>query len=687
MRNPILPQRLHQLSLALILMLATVAAAWLGVDRWIATAPLPTLRQATSVQVQDRDGRLLRAFQVGDGRWRLRVNPDQVDPVLIRLLIDYEDRSFLQHRGVDWLALVRAAGQLAGNARIVSGGSTLTMQLARLLDGRPTRSPLAKLRQIRTALALERRYDKQQILAAYLQLAPYGGNLEGVASASHAWLGKGPERLGIGEAALLVALPQSPAARRPDRYPEAARRARDRVLARATASGTITPGEAARGRAEPLPRTRRDFPMLAAHLAEARRRAEPTLGSHRTTLSAPLQAALEQQARQHALTLGAGISAAILLADHRSGEILATVGSAGLLDEARAGHMDMTVAPRSPGSTLKPLIYGLAFEAGIAHPESLIDDRPTAFGGYVPGNFDAEFAGTVSLRQALTRSLNVPAIKLLDLVGPARLLSRLRTGGARPRIPGQAAAGLAIGLGGLGLTLRELVGIYAGIANGGKAIALHDRPRLYPEKAKRLLDERAAWLVTDVLRETPGPSGRPVRGLAFKTGTSYGYRDAWAIGFDGRHVIGVWVGRADATAVPGLTGISAAAPLLVDVFGKLAPVDLPPPPPGVLMAGNAELPPAMRHLDAHPGDQPAASAPPEIAFPPHGAELELNSTPTLVLKVRDGTPPFSWFVDGTPLPPEPFAREARWEPRGRGFSVISVVDGSGRSERVRVRLD
>jgi penicillin-binding protein 1C len=686
------------LLLAALLTLGPMAGAvlaWFTLDTLVKGEPTPSLSIPTSTLVLDRDGRLLRPFTAAGGRWRLPVAPSDLDPTYLGMLLACEDRRFHEHRGVDPRALLRAGVQFLTNGRIVSGGSTLTMQLVRLLDRRSTRDPSGKLHQILAALAMERREDKAAILTAYLTLAPYGSNIEGVRAASLAWLGKEPRRLTPAEAALLVALPQAPEARRPDRDPRAARRARDRVLARALGAGVIDADTEAAARRSPIPTERQPFPLLAPHLAWRAVRANPAAAEVRLTIDAALQARLERLAAERAAALGQDLSVALLVADHGSGEVLASVGSAGLFDERRDGYIDMTRALRSPGSTLKPLIYGLAFEAGIAHPESLIEDRPTGFSDYVPANFDREFQGTVTVRKALQLSLNVPAVKLLDAVGPARLVSRLRRAGASPVLPDLTAPGLAIGLGGVGLTLRDLVGVFAAIARGGTPVAL--RETLAPDSqggwharpVARVLEERAAWTVASVLAGAPPPANATPGSLAFKTGTSYGYRDAWAVGFDGRHVAGVWVGRPDGAPVPGLAGIEAAAPILVDAFARLGPrVPLPPAPPGVLIAGNAELPPPLRRVEGRTAAGVASSGAPEIAYPPNGARIELGITSgagaEVALKVRNGTPPFAWFANGAPIGQEPFARTARWRPDGPGFVTLSVVDGRGAAARAAV---
>ncbi len=376
---------------------AAVFAAATGrdlIDNWIDATDLPSLSVPTSTEVLARDGTLLRAFTVADGRWRM--DPGPVDPAFTTMLVAYEDKRFYRHNGVDPVAMIRAVGQAVWNGRVVSGGSTLTMQVARLLENSGTGKVTGKLRQMRVATALERRLSKDQILDLYLRIAPYGGNVEGIRAATRAWFGKDPRRLTPAQAALLVALPQSPETRRPDRFPQAATAARTRVLDRMIREGILDADRVVAALTEPVPTVRRDFPALAPHLTQRLRSADPLTGTIRTTIDADLQRAIESLARRAVARSGERLSVAILVADHRSGEILASVGSPGLTDTARAGFVDMTQALRSPGSTLKPFIYGLAFDDGLAHPETLIEDRPIAFGTYAPQNFDRTFRGTVS---------------------------------------------------------------------------------------------------------------------------------------------------------------------------------------------------------------------------------------------------------------------------------------------------
>ena len=666
--------------------------------------PLHTADDLSEV-VADRHGRLLRAFTTADGRWRLPVKAAEVDRRYLDLLFAFEDRRFHQHRGVDPYAIARAAYQFMRHGRPVSGGSTLTMQVARLLDRRHDRSLTTKWLQIVRALQLETRLSKRKILSLYLRLAPFGGNLEGVRAASLAYFGKEPRRLSLSEAALLVALPQSPEARRPDRSPRAARRARDRVLARGVAAGVISRTEAARAVARAVQKRRLEFPKFAPHLTESIVATAKTRRVHRLSVDRDVQKRLEALARQGGQSLGRKLSVAILAVDHASGEILAHVGSSDYFSASRLGAINMVDAVRSPGSTLKPLIYGLAFEAGLAHPETFIEDRPVRFGTYAPKNFDHEYRGTVTIREALALSLNVPAVKVLDKVGPVRLVGRLRKSGVGPRLPEESVATLGVALGGLGLTLRELTQLYAGIANGGKAVRLRHTKRNKQEGMDRsegsrallssphpVLSSVAAWYVGDILTTVAPPLSAPHGQIAYKTGTSYGYRDAWAIGFDGRHTVGVWVGRADGTSTPGLTGRTAAAPILFDAFKRVAKVRTPlkPAPHGAVKTAAADLPPPLkrfregiRTFKAGPYIDP----PVRIAFPPDRSELEVAAPGMPVMfKASGGVLPLTWLIDDAPVGSSGHQRTFVWDVKSRGFVKVSVIDAKGRVDRVVVRL-
>ncbi|WP_458761048.1 penicillin-binding protein 1C [Afipia sp. TerB] len=685
--------------------MAVISLACVGVfAAWVASLPPLPLDQARrgSITVVDRHGKLLRAYAMADGRWRLPVDAKtQVDPRYIDLLLAYEDQRFWSHHGVDPMALGRAAMQFITHGHIVSGGSTITMQLARLMEPRRKRSLYAKLRQIVRAVELEQKLSKDEILDLYLMLAPFGGNLEGVRAASLAYFGKEPKRLSLAESALLVALPQSPETRRLDRHPDVAQAARDRVLQRMVDEGEVTPEDAERARQVPVPRFRRQMPMLGPHSTDRAISIIKDRPTIRLTLDAGIQGSLERLAHDRASAMGPDISVGIFVVDHATGDVIAHVGSPDYFDTARAGQVDMTRAVRSPGSTLKPFIYGLAFEDGFVNPESLIDDRPARYGNYAPENFDMKFQGTVTVRHALQMSLNVPAIALLDRVGSSRLSARIRQAGADLVLPKDETPGLAMGLGGVGITLSDLVQLYAGLARQGSTIPLReivDSDDARPVQARRLLEPSAAWQVGHVLLGTPPPLNAPGHRIAFKTGTSYGYRDAWSIGFDGRYTIGVWVGRPDGAPVPGQLGRTAAAPILFDAFartGKL-PQPLPKPPRGTLIASTAKLPLPLRRFRAagdlvRLGNERAL----KIQFPLNGSRIDATSGMVsesgtalmpVPVKVAGGELPLTVLVNGVSVGEIGSRRQRMVEPPGRGFVRFTVMDATGAADTVVVRI-
>lgn len=691
-------RRLRRVGLALALLAALPLAALAAFVTFALSLPpldLEALSERSAIVV-DREGKLLRPFVMADGRWRMPITAKEVDPRYLDMLIAYEDRRFRSHSGVDPFALFRAGWQFLSHGRIVSGASTLSMQVARLAEPREGRSLGAKIRQMARAIELERRVGKAGILDLYLSLAPMGGNLEGIRAASLAYFGKEPARLSTAEAALLVAIPQAPEARRPDRFAARAGEARARVIDRMRAFTLLPEAELARASDEPVPMARRPFPHLAAHRAEGLVAANPAARRIETAFIRDWQASLERLAQEHAEALGPTLSVAIVVIEHETGLVRASIGGADYFSAERKGGIDLTEAIRSPGSALKPFIYALAFDNGIAHPETILEDRPVRFGAYAPENFDTTFQGMTSARAALQMSLNLPAVDLLAALGPQRFLARLRHTGARIATPDQSVPGLAVGLGGLGISLRDLAMLYAGLARGGIARPLRETPRLAPERDadRGIAGKVAAWYIGDILLGAPPPeNGAPGR-IAYKTGTSYGYRDAWALGFDKRHTIGVWVGRADNGAVPGLIGRRIAAPLLFDAFARIGTEPgVSPRPVEAIAATNAHLPPPLRHIRQ---DVPKTSAAMvrqalRIAFPPDGAAIDAGATrfegrPWLVVKVTGGAPPFTFLLNGAPVSGRVARREFGLPPDGLGFAEIAVIDAQGMSDQVRVRL-
>jgi len=634
----------------------------------------------------DRRGAWLRALPVEDGRWRIRADLQRTDPTFQKRLIQVEDARFFWHLGVDPISLIRAIGSAVVHGRVTSGASTLTMQTARLLEPRP-RNIGSKLIEMVRAVQLESRLSKREILALYLTLAPYGGNLEGARAASLSYFGHEPSSLTDGEQAMLIALPQSPEARRPDRRPEAAKAARRAVLEKLVRARAISQAAAYEAENEPLPR-RTPFPALAWHVAgELARNAGQNQASVVSTLDADLQAKLEPMAAAVAAAQGPDATAAILVVEIKNRAVRAAVGSAGR--DRAGGWVDMTRALRSPGSALKPFIYAMAMDDGLVAADTQLQDNATRFADYQPENFDRVFHDKVTVREALAHSLNVPAVATLEKLGPEAFAGRIEAAGAhlaRPKAQ-LKEAGLALALGGEGITWRDLVMLYAALGDNGMA-----KPLAWTEdeaKARermtgtRLVRPEAARQVLDILREAPAPRGRApsalTRGgpsMAFKTGTSYGFRDAVAAGVVGGYAMLVWTGRADGGARGGLTGRDAALPLLFDVADAVgAPTSAPRP----IAPKSAPL--ALQKLQAE-------NAGPRLIFPPDGAAVQVDALGPkargLVLAAEGEG--LTWYVEGQPLDPDPVSGRAIWKPGAPGFYKLAVVDAQGRRVTARVRI-
>jgi len=688
----------HRLRTAAILFglaLAAMAGVAFVADR-VLPPPLDRLASVSTL-VLDRDGRVLRAYTTADGAWRLPADLGRIDPKFLRFLLAYEDQRFRSHPGVDALAAARATWQAISHGRIVSGASTLTMQLARLME--PSARTLGvKLAEMARALQIERRLSKDEILSAYLTFAPYGGNLEGVRAASLAYFGKEPARLTDAEAALLVALPQAPETVRPDRFPQAARNARDKVLRLMTERGAIDERALAVALAEPAPQARQEFPLSAPHLADRLTRQQPTAPIVQTALDDDLQRAVLEIVRRYQTRLEPSATIAVLAVENKGRKVRAYVGSGDFFANRRFGQNDMVAAIRSPGSALKPFIYAMAFDELAAHPETMMPDVALRFGDYTPKNFDGHFRGQISAREALQASLNIPAVALLDRVGPLRFVQRLSESGITLAFPTEAKLpGLPVALGGVGISLEGLVTLYADLADQGNAAPLSfggsstEAPALEP-----LMSPKSAYYVTRILLDTPPPPSflaagnrRNAQPIAFKTGTSFGFRDAWAIGYTRDYTIGVWVGRPEGSFSAGRMGRDSAAPILFEAFDLLpqGPSALPAQAPAdVIVADNAHLPPNLRAFRVRPGasiDDIASNKTVRIAYPIDGATLELTAAdqplPSLTLQANGGALPLRWLVNGMPIDSQPYRRQAQWHPDGHGQVRVTVIDRDGNS--------
>lgn len=624
-------------------LLAGAATLAFTLDR-VFPLPLPELQQDAATVVLAADGTPLRAFADRAGVWRYPVRIEDVSPHYLQALLGYEDRWFWRHGGVNPLALGRAAAQSLWHRDVVSGGSTLTMQVARLIEPIP-RSATGKLRQILRALQLEWHLSKRQILTLYLNYAPYGGTLQGVQAASYGYLGKPAARLSQAEAALLAVLPQAPSRLRPDRAPAAARVARDKVLARLAAQGVWSAGQVRDARLEPVLARRLRAPLHGALLAERVRHAAPAAREIRTTLDFELQRRLEARVADWVARLPPRTSAALVVADTRTLEVRAYVGTARFGDGDSYGHLDMVRALRSPGSTLKPFLYGLALDDGLIHSASLLVDAPQSFDGYRPGNFDDRFRGPVDATTALQQSLNVPAVALLDALGEQRFAARLAHAGLPLRLPAAAEPNLSMILGGTEVRLEDLVGAFAALHRGGLAgeLRLH---AAQPLRERRLFSPGAAWIVRHMLQSAPRPGEVGGRfdtarrsEIAWKTGTSYGYRDAWAVGASAGATIGVWIGRPDGTPLPGHYGAVTALPLLLAVADSL--------PRGLRALPSPRPASVTEETVCWPLGRRAAQTPAEHCHRQHPAfVLDATVPPTLAV-AEEGVPPdmVAWQED------------------------------------------
>lgn len=549
-----------------VVALVFVMAIWAADKIW----PLPLHEVDPARVVVAHDGTPLWRFADADGIWRYPVTIDEVSPRYLQALINYEDRWFWKHPGVNPFSVLRAAWQDLSSGRVVSGGSTLTMQVARLLDPHP-RTFGGKFRQLWRALQLEWHLSKRDILTLYLNRAPFGGTLQGVGAASWAYLGKSPAQLSYSDAALLAVLPQAPSRLRPDRWPERAEAARNKVLERMAIQGIWSAKQVQESREEPVWLAPRQMPQLAPLFSRM------MLGKSRsdkivTTLDAGLQRQLEELAQNWKGRLPARSSLAMIVVDHTDMSVRGWVGSVDMNDDSRFGHVDMVNAIRSPGSVLKPFIYGLALDDGLIHPASLLQDVPRRTGDYRPGNFDSGFHGPVSMSEALVRSLNLPAVQVLEAYGPKRFAASLRNVGLPLYLPAGAAPNLSLILGGAGARLDDMAAAYSAFARHGKAGKLRLQPA-DPLLERPLMSAGAAWIIRRIMADEAQPlpdnALSRVVPLAWKTGTSYGYRDAWAIGINARYVIGIWTGRPDGTPVVGQFGFASAVPLLNQVNNLL----------------------------------------------------------------------------------------------------------------------
>ncbi len=568
------------LRVLLCLILGTGLCAFLFVILGEIFFPLPVdrLHPPSSVTVLDRHGKLLRAFTAPDDMWRISSDTEDISPKLRAAVINYEDRYFRYHFGINPISIVRAAITNLKARRIVCGGSTITMQVARMMDPKPRTFRNKSIEAVR-AIQLEISFSKDEILAFYFNMAPYGGNIVGSASATYFYFNKHQKDLSLGEAALLAAIPNSPTAFRPDAPGSLARQGRDKVLNRLLQKGKITRKQLYEALAEPVPDQRFSMPFIAPHLARELRRMYPGTSKIVSTIDKNTQRLARDTLgdhmiplRKHGVTTGA-----VVVMNTKTREVLALVGSAGFFDEEASGQVNGTIAPRSPGSALKPFVYALALDRGLVSPETLLTDVPVDYSGYKPVNYDGRFRGGVTAKDALTHSLNVPAVNLAARLGGGGIYAFLKEAGITTLTEPQEHYGLSLVLGGCGVTLLDLTNLYAGLANTGEFAPYRLRLDLGVRQPVPLLKAGTAFILTEMLAEVKRPdlptcweSAVNLPKVAWKTGTSYGHKDAWSIGYSPQFTVGVWIGNFNAVGSPAVIGAEAAGPVLFDLFNELA---------------------------------------------------------------------------------------------------------------------
>ena len=571
MKHPGGPRIAISLCGALLLLALAYAALPLFV-----TDPLPAvLRYERSPIVLDRHGGLMNVSLSRTEEWCLPISLDQMGRWTSKVAVAIEDKRFWGHRGVDMLAVLRAAFVNLRSGRIISGASTITTQLIRISNPQP-RTYAAKLSEFAQAIVLERSLGKRELLELYLNRAPFGGNLRGIEATSRAYFGKRASALSLAESTLLLSTLRAPSRLRPDRFPDAARAIRDRNLRYLAERGVVSSRDATIASAEPVVAGRRPFPNeVAMASVHAREQSAGSLIVH-STIDPSIQENLRQKLTTALAALPLGMTAAGIVLDNGTSEVLAYVGNARHGSALPGAQVDCGDAPRSPGSTLKPFVYALAFEKGLLLPASLLADTPIAFRGSAPRNFDQSYRGPVNARTALASSLNTPAVRVLRLVGYAGSLQLLRSLGFSYLTQDSSHYYDSLILGGCEASLIELAQAYGCLANYGTFLPvtwiLGER-----KPSKRTLSPAASYITVDILQDTRRlvPMYQEImRGtqqvVGFKTGTSYGLRDAWSLGVTASHTVGIWVGSADGRGWNDLVGLSVATPVMLEVFKSIS---------------------------------------------------------------------------------------------------------------------
>jgi len=561
----------------LLASLAGFLLLFVAFDRVIFPLPVEKLHRDNAHFVYDRNGRLLNCFASSDHFWRIPVELEKISPNLIEAVIATEDRFFYQHPGFNPISLAQAAIDNIKAGKVVRGGSTITMQIARMIEPKKRTVP-GKLIEIYRAVQLELRYSKKELLSIYFNLVPYGGNIEGVGAAAYFYFCKTPGQLSWSEAAILTAIPGSPNKFRPDLSRDGCRDRRDRILAHLKNRSVIDERTYNAAVGEEIPAARYERPFVAPQFCQSIITDYPAIPELTTTIDLDLQTTCERLARaqHHALAEKDIHNLSLVVLDNSTGEILALVGSPDFEDTRHSGQINGALALRSPGSALKPFVYALGFEHGLITPLSRLDDIPVNYAGYTPENYDETHSGIVTVREALIRSLNIPAVNIAAAVGLEQYYDFLKAGGLSSLKNKYHEYGLPLVLGAGEVSLLELSNFYAVFGRGGIYRPVQTMMNHDTTAAERIMSEESCFIISDILANLRRPEltrswrntiDRPI--IAWKTGTSYGRRDAWAVGYNPDFTVGVWAGNFSGEGSPFLVGVESASPLMLAVFDEL----------------------------------------------------------------------------------------------------------------------
>lgn len=572
-------KKYQRLLLRLKILLISGGAAVLLLLALDAIFPVPPPKSYSQL-ILARDGSMLNAYLSDDDKWRMHTSLDEVPNELVEALVAKEDRWFWHHAGVNPLAIGRAAAMNVLRGRRASGASTITMQLARMLEPKE-RTWTGKFREALRAMQLEWHYSKREIMEMYLSYLPYGGNIEGVKAASLLYLDRPPERLSLSQCVLLTVIPNRPNSLRPDQHPDEAAKARNLWIERFRDLGVFPTAALNDALGEAIPQERKGIPALAPQFCTRIRSRHPET-TLTTTLNLETQIIAQSLLQNHVRRVRPeGVSnGAVLVLDNLTHEVVAYCGSADFEDKAAHGEVNGALAWRSPGSTLKPLIYAMSFDRGLLNPRRRLLDIPTGYAGYNPVNYDQNFRGEVTVEYALRHSLNLPAVRALNALGMRDFMNTLEQSGFRAVEARRKTLGLSLALGGCESSLEELVRLYSTFACAGRQSEMkyirHQSLAATTSEIDSICSPEAAWLIADILSGLERPDlprdlvdRTKLPRIAWKTGTSFGRKDAWAIGFNPRYTIGVWMGNMNGASVPSLSGARTSVPLLVDLFNAI----------------------------------------------------------------------------------------------------------------------